>query len=62
VNDVVLESHLFRWPDGSHAKIAGEALECMQDEAILRGLTLDQLWEEMLREADEATKRDLEMN
>jgi hypothetical protein len=55
-----LEPRTLVWPDGSEVTFAGEALQVMEDEAACRGLSLTQLWDEMLREFRNATNRELE--
>ena len=60
MNDAAVQSCTLVWTDGSEVTIAGEELQAMQDEAARRGLTLSQLWDEMLRVTREATNWELE--
>jgi hypothetical protein len=59
MDDTGTAFYVFRGDDGRNTTVAGENLEWMQDEALRRGITLDELWKVMTGQFGERIWRHL---
>ena len=52
VDDTGTAFYVFRNDGPGETVVSGETLEWMQDEALRRGITLDELWKRMLGKSE----------